>query len=156
MPLWCSFHWNHKRMVYRIVEIYRISSLVTLLPMVKEPVCSIWPQWRGLFTPDFISGGEKKKFPSTCACTFCFVAQISLKFLSMSWVSTGCLPSILCLLNQLLQGLRSHTAHTHTSQGCWRPVAIFYLFIFFKRWDENRAPVCSWPKAFCVCLCICV
>lgn len=47
-------------MVYRILEIYRISSLVILLPMVKEPVGAIWPEWRGLLIPDLISGRKKE------------------------------------------------------------------------------------------------
>lgn len=44
-----------------MLEIYRINSLVVLLPMVKEPVGAIWPEWRGLLIPDLISGRKKKK-----------------------------------------------------------------------------------------------
>lgn len=46
-----------------MLEIYRINSLVVLLPMVKEPVGAIWPEWRGLLIPDLISGRGEKKIP---------------------------------------------------------------------------------------------
>lgn len=156
MPPWCSFHWNHKRMVYRMLEIYRINSLVVLLPMVKEPVGALWPEWRGLLIPDLISGRKKKKksqFPSTWACTFCFVAQIALKSMSMSWASRGCLPSALCHLNQLPQGLWSHAAQTLVSQVLTAPGDLLFIYLFLK--DEMKTEhlwVQDWKHFVCVCV----
>lgn len=156
MPPWCYFHLNHKRMVYGIVEIYRINSLVIVLPMVMEPQCPRLPQGRGLLTAKFVSGGKKSKFPSPCACTFCFVAEISCKSLSVRWAEwVRRLPSPLCQLCPLPQGLESHSVHFR-SQRHWWLVALSYLFIFFKEWGENRAPLCLWQEAFGVCLCLSV
>ena len=125
MPPWYCFHLNYKRMVWSILEIDRFSFLALLLPLVREPKCSICLQWRGLYF-----WRKKSKFPSPWAGIFCSVALVCFESLSMSRVSR--LPSPAPYQLYQLSWKLWKTDSTHTSQRYWWLAGGSHLFTFLK------------------------
>lgn len=138
------------------MKIDRFSFLVLLLPMVKEPKCSIRPQWRGHLTTSFISGGKKSKFLSTWACTLCFVAQVSLKSLPMSWVSRRLPWALLLVVSTASKALGDRLYTHHISEvltaGWW----LSFIYIFKRiRW-KSGAYMFMTGSILCVFVYLCI
>lgn len=133
-----------------------ISSSVLLMPVVKEPKCSLWPQWRRLLTTNFISRGGRKNPNPQVLGDVVFALEPKYPSSPCPWAKqAGIFPQPFVTYISCFKSFGRQTTHI-TSQRYWRLAGGSHLFIFLKEWDENRVPIHSWWEAFCVCLCICV
>lgn len=123
-------------------------------PWSRNLCVSIWPQWRGLLTPDFIS--SEKPIPVSIYLGMYFLpcSPNITRVLGHELSKQGVFPRhFVSQLNQMPEGLWNHAAHTsHVTDTDSRWPTFIYLYFSKDKVKTEPLYVCDRKSFVCICV----